>query len=225
MYRMGRETKRSDFRHRIRPWTGPGPVLRKAALVMTQTGRRVWVFAAIFAVSAAACGDGGEVRSPSALGLGPWNERARYIFDDNIEPAAVGFTMDAPSARGDRFLRERAQTAELVARLKVRTVTIDTIGDESTYHLGVEIVPPVLVPNPRLKDTSMELVIRAASPAHGIAKALDQRMQGTTFVGFVHRFASPDGTETELHWHLSPDTADVLDAVKEAVVLGEASSR
>lgn len=200
-------------------------MLRKAALVMTQRVRRAWFFAAIFAISAPACGEGTEVQSPASLGLGPWNERARYIFDDNIEPAAVGFTMDAPSARSDRFLRERAQTAELVARLKVRTVTIDTIGDESTYHLGVEVIPPVLVPGRPLKDTTMELVIRPTSPAHGIAKALDQRMQGTTFIGFVHRFASPDGTETELHWHLSPDNADVLDAVKEAVVLGEASSR
>ena len=200
-------------------------MLRKAALVMTYPRRLVWVFAAFVAASAPACGDGTESRSPQALGLGPWDDHARYVFDDNIEPAAVGFTMEAPPARADRFLRERAQTAELVARLQVRTVTIDTIGDESTYHLGVQVLPPVLVPDPKIKDTKLELVIRPTSPAHGIAKALDQRMQNVTFIGFVHRYASLDGTETELHWHLSPDTPEVADAVKEAVALAEASSR
>lgn len=200
-------------------------MLRNAALVMTRRRRLVWIFAAFVTAAASACGNGTEARSPQDLGLGPWDDHARYVFDDNIEPAAVGFTMDSPPARADRFLRERAQTAELVTRLQVRTVTIDTIGDESTYHLGVQVLPPVLVPDPKIKDTKLELVIRPTSPAHGIAKALDQRMQNVTFIGFVHRYASLDGTETELHWHLSPDTPEVAEAVKEAVALAEASAR
>lgn len=179
----------------------------------------------IFAVSAAACGDAPDVQSPSALGLGPWDDHARAVFDDNIEPAAVGFTMDAPPARADRFLRERAQTAELVARVRVQTVTVETIGDDSTYHLGVQVGTPTLAPNPRIKDSKLELVIRPTSAAHGIARALDQRLQGMTFVGFVHRYASPDGAEVELHWHLSPDTGEVIEAVKEALALAEASVR
>jgi hypothetical protein len=192
---------------------------------MTHHRRLAWIFAVFVSAATPACGEGTEARTPASLGLGPWDERSRWVFDDNIEPAAVGFTMDAPPARADKFLRERAQTAELVARFQVRTVTIDTIGDDSTYHLGVQVIPPTLVQNPKLTDPKLELVIRPASPAHGIAKALDQRMQGMTFIGFVHRYASPDGTETELHWHLSPDTQDVADAVKEAVALAEASSR
>ena len=190
--------------------------------------RPAWLIAAalLVAASSVACGEPStEARSPASIGLSPWSDRARVIFDDNIEPAAVGYTMDVPSARGDKFLRERALTAELVARLRVQTVTVETIGDDSTYHLGVQVIPPTLVQNPKLTDPKLELVIRPASPAHGIAKALDQRMQGMTFIGFVHRYASPDGTETELHWHLSPDTQDVADAVKEAVALAEASSR
>ena len=129
----------------------------------------------------------------------------------------------APSARADRFLRERAQTAELVARLRVQTVTIDTIGDDSTYHLGVQVGMPTLGPNPKIEDRSLELVIKPQSPAFGIAKALDQRMQGVTFIGFISRFASADGIEIELHWHMCPDTQDVADAVKEAEALAAAS--
>lgn len=176
------------------------------------------------ATLAAGCGDGTtEAKSPAALGLAAWDDHARAVFDDNIDPAAVGYTMDAPSARADRYLRERAQTADLVARLRVQTVTIDTVGDDSTYHLGVQVGQPPLGPRPKIEDRTIELVIKPTSPAFGIAKALDQRMQGVTFIGFVSRFASADGTEIELHWHMSPDTQDVADAVKEAEALAAAS--
>ena len=161
--------------------------------------------------------------TPVSLGLPPWDDRARAVFDDNIDPAAVGYTMDAPSARADRYLRERAQTADLVARLRVQTVTIDTVGDDNTYHLGVQVGAPPLGPHPKIEDRTLELVIKSQSPAFGIAKALDQRMQGVTFIGFVSRFASADGNEIELHWHMCPDTQDVADAVKEAEALAAAS--
>jgi hypothetical protein len=195
---------------------------------MTSGARRSqipWTLAAILAagVGAAACSDpGSDVRSPASLGLPAWDDHARAVFDDNIDPAAVGYTLDASSARADKFLRERAQTAELVARMRVQTVTIDTIGDDSTYHLGVQVGSPTLAPGPKIEERSLELVIRSVSPAFGIAKALDQRMQGVTFIGFAHRFASADGTEVELHWHMSPDSGDVAEAVKEAVALAEA---
>ena len=105
-------------------------------------------------------------------------------------------------------------------RVAAAAVTIDTVGDESTYHFGVQ-VGTLLAASPKIQDTTVELIIKSASPAFGIAKALDQRMQGVTFIGFLHRFASPDGTEVELHWHLSADTAEVVSAVKEAVALRE----
>ena len=178
---------------------------------------------AALALLPAGCGDPPlEAQTPSAQGLSPWADRARVVFDDNIDPAAVGYTMDAPSARADRYLRERAQTAELVARLRVQTVTIDTVGDENTYHLGVQVGSPTLAPNPKIAERTLELTFKPNSPAFGIAKALDQRMQGVTFIGFVSRFASPDGSEVELHWHMCPDTQDVADAVKEAEALAAA---
>lgn len=205
-------------------------MLPKAAAEMTGP-RRKWpasLLAAtvLVAVTAPACTDTPtEAASPAALGLSPWTDRARVVFDDNIEPAAVGYTMDVPPARGDKFLRERALSADLVSRLRVQTVTVETIGDDSTYHLGVQVATPTLAPNPKIQEKTLEFVIKATTPAYGIAKALDQRMQGLTFIGFVSRFASADGTEIELHWHLAPDTADVAEAVKEAVALAEASGR
>jgi hypothetical protein len=155
-------------------------------------------------------------------GLPAWDAHGRELFDDNIDAAAVGLTMEGPSPRSDRHLRERAQTADVVARIRVSTVTIDSVGDESTYHLGIQIGYPPLTA-PRVPDRTFELNIRPTSGAYGIAKAFDARLRGLTFIAFIRRFAGEVG-EPDIHWHLSPDTAEVAAAVKEAVALGELSA-
>jgi hypothetical protein len=127
--------------------------------------------------------------------------------------------MEGPSPRNDVFLRERAQTSDVVARVKVNTVTVDSVGEQSTYHLGIQVGVPTLV-TPKVQDRTFELNIKPTSGAFGIAKAFDARLRGQTFVGFVRRFANDDG-EVEVHWHLSADTAEVVAAVKEAVALRE----
>jgi hypothetical protein len=178
------------------------------------------------ALAASSAGCGGPAR-PAGGGedgqlLPPWDAHAQAIFDDSIDPAAVGLTLEGPSPRSDRFLRERAQTADVVARVRVSTVTVDSIGDESTYHLAIQIGYPPLA-TPKVADRTFELIIRPRGSAHGIAKAFDARLRGLTFIGFVRRFAG-EGGEPEVHWHLSPDTAEVAEAVKEAVALGELSA-
>ena len=129
--------------------------------------------------------------------------------------------MEGPSPRSDPFLRERAQTSDVVARVRVQTVTVDSVGDQSTYHLGIQVGVPTLT-QAKVPDRTLELSIKPQSGAFGIAKAFDSRLRGQTFVGFVRRFATDDG-EVELHWHLSADTAEVVSAVKEAVALQEIS--
>src|SRR5690242_20504804 len=82
----------------------------------------------------------------------------------NIDPSAVGLSMEGPSPRLDRFLRERSQTADVVARLRVNTVTVDSLGDDQTYHLGVQVGVPTLS-KPRIDDRTFELVIRSSNRA------------------------------------------------------------
>ena len=157
-------------------------------------------------------------------GLLAWDGHQHEVFDDNIDPAAVGLTLDgSPSPRSDRFLRERAQTAEVVARVRVNTVTVDKIGEETSYLLAVLVGYPPLT-TPKLQDRTFELHIRPTSLAFGIAKAFDARLRGLTFIAFIRRYSSEAG-EPEIHWHLSSDTAEVAAAVNEAVALGELSAR
>lgn len=168
------------------------------------------------------CGPGQDAATPASIeGLSLWDGHAREVFDDSIDPSAVGLSMEGPAPRADPFLRERAQTAEIVAQVRVTTVTVDTIGDDKTFHLGIQVGDPPLA-RPKIPDRNFELLIRPVSPAFGIARAFDARLQGMTFVGFIQRFAGQDG-EPEVHWHLSADTADVVTAVKNAVALAELS--
>src|ERR1700733_10243148 len=67
----------------------------------------------------------GDVR-PGA-GVPKWDARARLLFAHNTHPAAVGLSMEGPSPGSDPFLRERAQTSDLVARVRVQTVTVDSV--------------------------------------------------------------------------------------------------
>lgn len=160
-----------------------------------------------------------EAKAPAGANLPRWEGHARELFDDNIDPAAVGLSMEGPSPRSDPFLRERSQTAAVTARVRVQTVTVDSVGDQKTYHLGVEVGVPPLTTS-RVPDKSFELLIKPTSLAFGIAKAFDARLRGSTFIGFIGRFQGEDG-EVEVHFHLSPDTAEVASAIKEAVALQE----
>jgi hypothetical protein len=169
----------------------------------------------------ASCGPPELIRTPGNGALPRWEGHAVDLFDDTIDPAAVGLTMEGPSPRSDPHLRERAQTADVVARVRVQTVTVDSIGDAQTYHLGIQVGVPTLT-EAKVPDRAFELSIKPASGAFGIAKSFDARLRGKTFVGFIKRYNSDDG-DFVVHWHLSPDTAEVAAAVKEAVVLREIS--
>jgi hypothetical protein len=199
-----------------RPWAGPdnareiAPRLPPTALALCAT----------LALGGFACEPAQPGHTPGA-NLNKWEARSRQVFDDNIDPAAVGLSMEGPSPRADPFLRERAQTAEVVARVRVQTVTVDSIGDQNTYHLGIQVGIPTLT-DAKVQDRTFELSIKPTSGAFGIARAFDSRLRGQTFIGFIRRFNNEDG-EMEVHWHLSPDTAEVVAAIKEAVALKEIS--
>jgi len=173
------------------------------------------------ALAAQGCGPGQEAESASSVeGLPPWLGHDQTVFDDGIDPEAVGLSMEGRSPRGDPLLRERALTADVVARVKVTTVTVDSVGDASTVHLGILVGEQLKAP--KIPDPRFELLIRSSGRAFGIAKAFDARLQGLIFVGFLKRFAGPGG-EPEIHWHLSADTPEVVAAVKDAVALAELS--
>jgi len=173
----------------------------------------------LMAVSSGVLGCGGKDASDPSRVLSPYSGRQADLFDDAIEPAAVGLDFDKGYApRLDKALRERAQTGDAVVRVRVSTVTAKKDGPEATYQLGLHTVEKLAGKNPPPPDFTVQ--INKASESHGIMKNFESRLVGYAFVAFVREFAHPNG-DREIHFHLAPDTKEVKMAVGDAMILSE----
>jgi hypothetical protein len=168
-----------------------------------------------------ACGPGTGPNAPSRP-LPTYAGRASTLFDDALDPAAVGMDFDKGySPKIDPLLRERAQVGDAVLRVKVTTVTGKKDGPEATYRIGLHTVETLAGAAPPPVDFT--ITVDKASDSHGILKNFEGRLVGYAFVAFVREFVRADG-DHEVHFHLSPDTKEVKAAVGDAVVLGEAGA-
>ena len=177
---------------------------------------------ALSALGGCAGADTPEPESAANLGLPNWVGTDKELFDDQIDPAALGL-MPSSSGRRDETLWARAQQAEIVGRVRVQTVTVDSRGGDSTYHLGLRFANELLGPT-ALEEREFEVTIEPRDPAYGIAKALDTGLHGRTFVGFLKRFAGADD-QVDVHFFLAPDSAEIAKAVQEAVAIKEVRKR
>jgi hypothetical protein len=166
-----------------------------------------------------------------AIGTGPgggrplpaYAGRAAELFDDTIEPAAVGMDFDKGyTPKADPMLRERAQTSDAVLRVKISTVTGKKDGPEHNFQLGMHVVEKLAGSHPPPPDFTV--TVNKTSESHGIMKNFEGRLVGYPFIAFVREFVRPDG-DRDFHFHLAPDSKEVKSAVGDAVILGEISSK
>jgi hypothetical protein len=177
------------------------------------------VLGALVASSSACGGGSGAAASPSNRTLPSWSGRAVEVFDDAIEPAAVGLDYDKGyTPRGDPLLRERANKSDGVIRVRVTTVTAKTDGPEPIFQMGMTSLEKLNGEHP--PPTDFTVTVSKTSSSHGILKSLENRIVGKMFIAFVREFVRPDG-DHELHFHLAPDSKDVKTAVGDAVLLGD----
>jgi len=185
--------------------------------------RALWLAAALFmcAPILPGCGNEGPVEEPR-VALAPYEGQQQVLFDDAIDPAAVGLAMDGVSPAQDPMLRTRALEADLVARMRVQTVTRDSVGAKTTYMLSLQAAVPPLMPSSS-DQTTFELYVDQNSKAFAIVQSLDTKLRGQTFIGFLRRFASHDGPQW--HWHLTADQQDVAQVIQEIAVLEEVAGQ
>jgi len=186
-----------------------------------QAARRYVLVSVMCAASAGAlfgCG-GAAASNVASRPLPTYSGRASDLFDDVIEPAAVGLDFQKSySPRADPQLRERAQVSDAVVRVRVATVTAKKDGPEATYQIGLHAVEKLA--GGQAPSEEFTLTIGKTSESHGIMKNFESRLVGYPFVAFVRTFVRPDG-DPEMHFHLAPDTKDVKTAVAEALALSE----
>jgi hypothetical protein len=172
----------------------------------------------LLAGAAAGCGGGNaDIRNPDRP-LPPYDGHATELFDDAIEPSAVGYPMDAGgNPLGDNRLRERTQVGDAVARVRVTTVTAKVEDRGRSWQLGLHMVERLGGSGPLEKDFTLS--VAANDPAAGIVHGFEARLIGTPFVVFVREFArpgAPPGEPGDLRFHIAADSADQLKAVKAA---------
>jgi len=143
---------------------------------------------------------------------------AAELFDDTIEPAAVGISLDVgDDPRSDRRLRERTQVGDAVVRLRVTTITAKEDENGAPFFiLGLHTLESLAGAFP--PGDTFEVTVRKTSPSAGLLKGMQEQIVGKTFVGFVRAFVAADGDQ-EIHFHLAPDTKLEIVAVKDAAAL------
>jgi hypothetical protein len=174
---------------------------------------------AVFALALLVGACGGSGANSANRPLPSYAGHATELFDDALEPKAVGLDLEQPTdPRSDPLLRERAQIGDASLRVRVSTVTTKAEETGSKYQIGVVTLEKLAGPYPPAGE--FNVVVDKNSPAIGIMKSFEGRMVGKTFVIFIRLFVRPDG-DRELHFHLAPDTKPVLAAVKEATAKTE----
>ena len=179
-----------------------------------------WARASIFVLTLSGLGCGGAPAAGPTRDLPPYTGHAVDLFDDAIEPQAVGLAMDdngAPSS--DRLLRERTQVADAVVRVRIDTINEKSDNGEHAYTLTFVVLSHLTGTHD--PPASFDVDVSKSTRAYGIVNALGERLVSTkpTFIAFVRLFA--DGDMGTYHVHCAPDSKEEISAVSAAATLAE----
>jgi hypothetical protein len=167
--------------------------------------------------STPACGGSGA-NAPNRP-LPSYVGHATELFDDAIEPKAVGLELETTTApKMDARLRERAEVGDAVLRARVSTVTAKEEDSGTVYQVGFETLEKLAGPYPPGDDFGLR--VDKGTPSMGILKSFQGRLVGKSFVVFVRLFVRPDG-DKDMHFHVAPDTKEEVAAVRAATVKQE----
>jgi hypothetical protein len=189
---------------------------------------RLAVACAAIAVSSVACGAAtSDVRGPERP-LPIYAGHDAELFDDAIEPEAVGYDRD-PSLLGvssspegvaasSPLLLERAQVADAVARARLTTITSN--APDRGWQIGFHTLERLAGAGPLPDDFAV--MVGPAGPAAGILRAYEGSLAGKTFIVFVREFTPAEAAgESNLHVHLARDDKAGVAAVRAAVALAQ----
>jgi hypothetical protein len=209
----------------------PSAAPRLRAAILRGTNFRSHVTSRLFSSSAlvALClafESCSELTAPPAVAqpLSSYGGHAAELFDDTIEPSAVGFEVGGGGQlSAAQALTERTQSADSVLLARVVTVTSQPDPAGRSWQVGLHTLANLAGPRPRSGDFTLS--VAASDPAAGILRAVEARLVGVTFVVLLREFASASsergGSVTATHFHVVHDSREQLDAIHAAAVLGE----
>lgn len=147
-----------------------------------------------------------------AQALPPYDTEAAQVFDDSIAPEVFGLQVERSNPAKDELLRRRAQTADHVARVKLRTILEERFADSLRYRivvqtLGAPIAGEALPPE-------LELTVGRASPSLSMLRSMSVEAVGAKFILLLRRYQLD--SEPVLHFRGEPDQGDILAAIQQA---------
>jgi hypothetical protein len=154
--------------------------------------------------------------------LPPYTGESTEVFDDQIDPAAVGLTLE-PSAppSTDLKLRQRVQTADATVKVTVRTVTEKHEDRGTSYVLGlrrVEVYGGAFPP-----PETFQVHVGTQGASHGVVNSFEARLVGHSFIATVRQFAHGESSgasdEHDLHFHFYTADRATAEAVQSAFAL------
>lgn len=158
------------------------------------------------------CGAGSATNRP----LPSYAGRSIALFDDAIEPRAVGLDLEqGTDPRTDALLRERTQVGDAAVRVRVSTLTEKQDGPETRYQLSMIVLGTLAGAYPPAGD--FVVTMDGKSPSIGIVRGLQDGIVGKTFIALIRAFVRPDG-DHEIHFHLAPDTKPEMEAIRAASI-------
>ena len=149
----------------------------------------------------------------------PWEGRLKNLFDDSVDPSAVGLAGTSASNAGGA-VAARAEEADFIVHVRVGTITTEGSGNAMRYLITLRVVgDPVAGPRP--PSDTIQITVAKINPTFGIVQAKDLALAGKHFIAFLREFDQND--TTVVHWHLARDAQDVVDAARKGAVLSELS--
>lgn len=162
----------------------------------------------------AACGKSNKDPRTPAKPDTAWTGSEALLFDDGIDVGALPVGDVAPSRdeSNEAQIPSRIDAAEGVVAAKFIGVSTEPSGDRKRYRLELlaEGEPMAGMAPP---DSPFALALEPEAPAYGTIRALDARLIGRKIIVFYRRYSTDDGAAV-IHFHLSPPTKAVLQAIE-----------
>ena len=174
-------------------------------------------FLTVLAVTAGpGMGCGSEARTgPNLDRLPTYEGEVAKSFDDSIEPAVFNLTLEGRSLQTDGRFRPRAQGADVVATLRITTVTVSRTNGQTTYTLQFELLKTHVG---ELDAALLELrLTEKQSQAYSVISAVQTRAQKVSLVAMFKRFREQN--RASVHFYFAPDNADTTKALQDALAL------
>ncbi|MGH7271717.1 MAG: hypothetical protein ACREJ3_14900, partial [Polyangiaceae bacterium] len=196
--------------------------LRSSRLLLAIAGRGlVTVALALLGAPCVSCGGASANAQPKAPSLWPYTGDAAQLFDDGIDPEALGYgTEPWDGATHEKQLRERTQVGDAVLRVRVLSVTSQGDDSGNGWQIALHTLEKIVGERPPPGDFTLH--VSSTGTAAKAMRSLAGHLVGATVIAFVEDFARGDGAAGgELHFHLAKDNAAEVLAVQQAASQGD----